>query len=653
MTNSSVKLSKDQKKIVRLPVGQAVQVLASAGTGKTRVLTERVRHILENTKKDGIIALTFTNKAAEEMKARLEDSDKAFGRCWISTVHSAAQRIVDSYAHTIGLPVNLHIYDREQDRKTVFLQSLSGNGLSFENFIQASDNQNQEKTRRKNIQMFMDKFSEIKRNLLTDDEIKKSCGPAVFSVFQNYQEELLQSGGIDFDDILVYAHKILMEQPWCGRIYRAKYKHICVDEAQDLNKAQYEFIKAFCGGKIKSLFMTGDPDQMIYGFNGSSKDYLCKHFPKDFDPLKHVLKENYRSSKAVIRLADKLKPGAQKETGFAIEGRCRFKEFPDEESEAQWICAEIEEILQLKSHSEDIEGSLSLNNIAVIARNRFVFRVLESELKKKNINFQLKKTKLSLEPESDFGKILDFSLRLKLNPRDWISRNKLAGILGLPAALSKDGKSDILSHFASRLSEDHKNDPFSKLKEEICKNVWSLDAEEPKMLPLFKQFKSETDKIYQKNLKEKEEKELEISMRELEDFKKLWLLFRQKQSKASLAAFRNALALGELAGDNGDQSSHVLMLSSVHAMKGLEKDIVFLMGMCEGVFPDYRARSKKELEEETNSAFAAVTRSRRWIYITYPKQREMPWGGTKNCRPSRFIASFFGNDTMRVKAASS
>ena len=645
MKDLSVNLSQAQKEIVSLPIGEAVQVLASAGTGKTRVLTERVRHILNNTKKEGIIALTFTNKAVEEMKARLENSDKAFDRCWIATIHSVAQRVVDSYAHTIGLPADLHIYDREHDRKAVFLQSLANNGLD----INSDSNQNNEKNRNKKIQILMDKFSEIKRNLLTNDEIKKRYGDSLFRAFRNYQDELLRGGGIDFDDILMYAHKILIEQPWCGRIYRAKYKHVCVDEAQDLNKIQYEFIKAFCAGKIKSLFMVGDPDQMIYGFNGSAKDYLCKRFIEDFKPLKYKLKENYRSSKAVIKLANDLKPGAQKEADFALEGKCQIKNFDDEAREAQWICAKIEEILKLKSH-KDIEGPISLDNISIIARNRFVFKYLENELKNKDISYYLKKRNLSLDPVSDFGKILDFAIRLKLNPRDWISQNKLANVLGIAAFNGKE--KNILSYFASQLSKSNTNDLFLKLKEEICKKVSSLSVEQPKILPLIETLEGEMNKIPQKDLKEKKEKELELSMRELEDFKELWLRFRRKQPQDSLSAFRNSIALGELTGNNRNAKADTLMLSSVHTMKGLEKDIVFLMGMCEGVFPDYRALSlPKKLEEEKNNAFVAITRSKRWLYITYPEKRQMPWGDIKPHTLSRFISQYSRNNTMQAKKA--
>ena len=382
-------LSPAQSSIVHSPIGQPIQVLASAGSGKTRVLTQRVRYILENTKKDGVIALTFTNKAAEEMLARLDDVDSIEERCWIATIHSVAQRILDQYGHTIGLPSELHIYERDQDRKTVFLQSLREQGIDIDTFLDVPDEKTR-KDRERTVQNRMEQFSIIKRDfLLTEDEIKqKYVNNAKFwSIFQAYQKSLLESGGIDFDDILVYAHKILTEQPWCGQIYLAKYKHICVDEAQDLNKAQYEFIKALCGEQIKSILMVGDPNQMIYGFNGSSHDYLCQHFVNDFSPNQYQLKENYRSSKAVIHLANKIKPNSQVESEFVVSGDKDIKEFIDEKAEAEWICDKINELLAIKNHP-DIEGEISLNKMVVIARTRFVFSELETVLSKSKLNFR-------------------------------------------------------------------------------------------------------------------------------------------------------------------------------------------------------------------------------------------------------------------------
>ena len=163
-----------------------------------------------------------------------------------------------------------------------------------------------------------------------------------------------------------------------------------MDEAQDLNKAQYEFVKALCGDVIKSVLMVGDPNQMIYGFNGSSQDYLCKHFVYDFSPQEFKLKENYRSSKAVIRAANKLKPNSQTEVEYALKGDVDVSEFDTEEAEANSVASTIKYLLDLRTHCE-IEGEISLDRMVVIARNRFVFSKLENSLKEKMIPFSLRK----------------------------------------------------------------------------------------------------------------------------------------------------------------------------------------------------------------------------------------------------------------------
>ena len=372
-----INLSRAQSIIVNAPLDQPMQVLASAGSGKTRVLTERVRYIIENTKTNGIIALTFTNKAAEEMIARLENLEELKNRYWIATIHTVAQRILEQYGHTIGLPSELHIYDRDQDRKVIFIQALREFGVDIDSFLNV-DNEKIKKDREGTIQERLRQFSIVKRELLNEQEIKDKYieNKNFWSIFQAYQNSLIESGGIDFDDILVYAHRILIEQPWCADIYRAKYKHICVDEAQDLNKAQYEFIKALCGEKIRSILMVGDPNQMIYGFNSSSHDYLCKNFLEDFNPTQYVLKENFRSSKSVIKLAQKLKRGVQIESNFIITGRSEIIELESEEDEALWICKKINNLL-LENNDNEIEGEISLNKMVVIARNQFAFKSLE------------------------------------------------------------------------------------------------------------------------------------------------------------------------------------------------------------------------------------------------------------------------------------
>lgn len=622
-------LSGAQSIIVHAPIGQPMQVLASAGSGKTRVLTERVRYIIENTRKDGVIALTFTNKAAEEMLARLDDIEGIEERCWIDTIHAVAQRILDQYGHAIGLPSELHIYERNRDRKTVFLQSLRENGIDVDAFLNASD-ENTKKDREQIIQNYMDQFSIVKRELLNEEEVKKKylSDENFWLIFQAYQEALLESGGIDFDDILVYAHRILLEQPWCGQVYRAKYKHVCVDEAQDLNKAQYEFIKSLCGDQIKSVMMVGDPNQMIYGFNGSSHDYLCQQFVKDFDPDKFELKENYRSSKAVIRLANKLKPGSLVESDFAFDGRSHIEALQDDETEALWIYNKINELLQEKMNPE-IEGEISLNNMVVIARNRFVFQILEKCLQEKHIPYSLKKGEHQVEPSSTFGKVFDLAIRLRLNPKDWVDGKKLCAVLKIDNPDAWGGEK-LLEEFANdALNSDI---PFPKIQADLLKAIQNLNLDQPNIPKLCSDFKTSFETLGSDS--QDVNGELERSLQELQDIRMCWTTFRRKGLGESLSSFRNAMALGQL---TEDYNPFGLTLSTVHTMKGLEKDIVFLMGMCEGVFPDYRARTKHEIEEECNNAFVAVTRSKRWIYITYPQQRKMPWGDTKAQSPSRFI----------------
>lgn len=624
------KLSIAQANIVHAPIGQAMQVLAAAGAGKTRVLTERVRHIIANTKKDGVIALTFTNKAAEEMLARLDGLEGVEERCWIATIHAVAQRILDQYGNAIGLPSELHIYERDQDRKTVFLQSLRENGIDIDKFLNVSD-ERAKKDRERIVQNYMDQFSVVKRELLNEEEVKYkyASNDNFWQIFQTYQAALLESGGIDFDDILVYAHRILLEQPWCGNIYRAKYKHVCVDEAQDLNKAQYEFIKALCGDQVKCIMMVGDPNQMIYGFNGSSHEYLCRQFVGDFAPCKFELKENYRSSRAVIRLANKLKPGSQIETDFACIGKSQTEELQDENDEALWICNTINDLLQVKI-ADEIEGEISLNNMVVIARNRFVFQTLEEHLKEKQIPYALKKGERQVEPDSTFGKVLDLAIRLRLNPKDWVDGKKLCAVLKISIPKVWGGE-NLLYEFADCAQASSIS--FPTLQSDLLKAIQDLDLEQPNIPKLCADFTSSIEALGSNPLWEGDE-ELGRSLQELQDFRRCWTIFKRKGLGESLFSFRNAMALGQL---TEDYNTFGLTLSTVHTMKGLEKDIVFLMGMCEGVFPDYRAATKKEIEEERNNAYVAVTRSRRWIYITYPKKRKMPWGSTKTQTQSRFI----------------
>ena len=630
-----IQLSEAQRQIVEAPIS-AIQVLASAGSGKTRVLTERVRFILEHTKKEGVIALTFTNKAAEEMQNRLAECDEAEDRAWVATIHSVAQRILEQYGHTIGLPKELHIYERDKDRMEVFLQSLRDDGVDIDEYLNIEDTKEQ-KSRERNLQKYMDGFSLIKRELLLEEDIEERFpdNPNIWKIFQDYQNALLNSGGIDYDDILVYAHRLLLTHEWIANIYRAKYKHLCVDEAQDLNLVQYEFIKAFCGETILSVMMVGDPHQMIYGFNGSSSDYLCKNFLREFSVTQYELKENYRSTKQVIKAANKLRPDSQKEHEFALEGTVHIEMLADEVEEASWIVNSIQNFIELGQH-EEIEGNISLDHMVVIARNRFVFSSLEKALTENSIPFSLRKGERRSEASSLFGKVLDYGIRIKLNPKDWVDGKKLCRLLELEAPKNWHNNS-VLKDWSRKIANSDL--AFSSLYSSLLGDIDLLDSDEPNIRKFIKAFRKKLGELAESVVNDDEKLELERSIEELNDFSSCWTRFKQKGLGDSLQSFRNALALGQL---TEDTMQNGLTLSTVHTMKGLEKDIVFIMTMCEGVFPDYRAKSKKEIDEERNNAFVAVTRAKRWLYISHPQQRTMPWGDKKFQIESRFIREIRG-----------
>lgn len=627
-----INLSDAQLNVVQAPLDTALQVLASAGSGKTRVLTERVRYILSSTKKESVIALTFTNKAAEEMQTRLIEHDISEERFWVGTIHSVAQRVLEQYGHTIGLPSELHIYERDKDRMEVFMQSLRDDGIDIDNYLNVS-NSKELRSREQVLSKYMDAFSLIKRDLLSESDVLERFpnNNKLWKYYEDYQRALLNSNGIDFDDILLYSHKILLTQDWVGKVYRAKYKHLCVDEAQDLNGAQYEFIKAFCGNQVKSVLMVGDPNQMIYGFNGSSSKYLTTSFVDDFSPLKMVLNQNYRSTRSVIEVANRLKPGSQRAGNFALQGMFDVRCLSNEQEESNWIVDSIKNLLSLGTNDE-IEGGISLDKMVVIARNRFVFKYLEEALQASGIDYHLRKGERRNEPTSLFGKVLDYSIRLKLNPKDWVDGIKLCNALSVEPP-STWGDKNVLSLISQSL------DAGSLFNKELLKlvlvEVDNLNVPDPNVRKLTKALEVEIEKMARDgSLRDSHIEELKLSMEELQEFWSSWVSFRQKGLGESLLAYRNAISLGQVSETKVHSG---LTLSTVHTMKGLEKDIVFLMGMCEGVFPDYRATSPEKVEEERNNAFVAVTRAKRWLYVSYPQYRVMPWGDTKYQAQSRFI----------------
>ena len=267
-----IELSEKQKKIVYAENGP-IYVKASAGSGKTRVLTKRVRHLLTKTNKK-VLALTFTNKAGEEIKERLSDISEIEKRVFVGTFHSFCQTMLENHGNLIGLAKMPHIFEDEIDRLELVGQAIKQTP-SYAGKYKTQD----EKERKKFRYRVLNFISEVKRKLIADSELGKHTNDEdIVLLYQNYQDILHTQNAIDFDDLLLLAYSLLVNYPKTAALYRRSFFAICIDEAQDLNNAQYQLLLALANGEFTNIMMVGDPNQSIYHFNGSSPDYMDKQF---------------------------------------------------------------------------------------------------------------------------------------------------------------------------------------------------------------------------------------------------------------------------------------------------------------------------------------------------------------------------------------
>lgn len=608
-------LSKHQKEAVDFLEGNLL-IVAGAGSGKTRVLVEKIRKTISYLKPgEKILAITFSNKAADELKQRLEkniDSEILEKQIYVGTIHNFCSDIVSTRGNLIGIPNNIYIFESYDDRLKIFNQAID-NVPEFKSKYVSND---------MTVRNIFDSLSKAKRNLKFYTDYKEDSISSL--VFKEYDELLLSQGAIDFDDILRYAYRIFTELEPIRKFYQKIYKYIFVDEAQDLNKAQYEIIKLL-SGENNFTTMVGDPNQSIYGFNGSSFEFFTTNFKKDLNPKVIELTENFRSSKKVVEAAKKL------ENSYNIDGVCHFdgefviQSFDDENSEANWIFSKILNLI--KYGHQDVEGGkISLEQCAVIARNRYVFNKLIEILERNNIEYTLKVSiNNAFSCESTLMKVFEYGVRLIINPLDKIHFNYILEILSIKVTSLEELLTYDFSQHSSILIREGMP---------IIIKTWNLLIKnQDNNLNLKKVLDDLNKELTGQELIEENEKIL-ISL-DIDTINKLWEIYITKSniSNRNLANFIRSISLGEtqIINDNG------LTLTTVHMSKGLEYDVVFIMGLDDGVFPDYRSlNDEKKLLEEKHNMFVSITRSKRLCYLTYPLTKETRYG-IKKQTPSRFV----------------
>ena len=600
-----INLSPKQNEIVQFDSG-AILVKAGPGSGKTRVLIERTKRLLLSHKRVKILALTFSNMAAEEMRLRIQedkDVEDSVDRVTIGTIHSFCLELVQTRGHLIGLPSNLTLFESLDDRKKVLADAMQKNSVLKEAFQKQQNKQNTYLTDCLSL------IADYKKKFILPDD--SDIGEVNTLVYSAYNQELLSQSAIDFDDILLYAYRILTEYESVARLFTTQYKYICVDEAQDLNYAQYEVIKALCGSSFNNIMLVGDENQSIYGFNGSDSTLMSQTFVKDFSPSIFVLNENFRCSKAIVNYANTLETSNDFPNCY-YEGELSLFSFQTEQEEADFIISRINYLVQ--NGHPDVELPLTYDNIAIIARNKYVFSDIEKALSNENIPFYFRKTTNGIESESLVFKMLDLELRLLVNSKDIIHSREL---LALKNAIPLGQDYSFVHSVVAKANPDEFNLKVLLTQIEAFIQSMSLSDDEKYM-----------------------------ALNDCNLWRKHWnkYIAQVPSEQRSLLSFRNYVSLGKT--QIIDSTAGITLLTA-HMSKGLQYEVVFVIGLTEGTFPDYRAVQSggKALEQERNNMYVAVTRAKRLCYLTYSKLKKMPWGDIKMQQPSQFVMDLLSSSS--------
>ena len=598
----SIYLSEEQQKVIEVLDGP-ILVKAGPGSGKTRVVIEKIKHILFNRPGDKILAITFSNMAANEMRERLESddeiSDSILNYVNVNTIHSFCLDLFSSYSYLIGVDSDITIIDSDSEKLKIIKNLIVNN--QFDTNYEADLNQYASK--------MLKEISSIKRDLKSGREIEDAN---LREIFDLYNFELLRQNCLDFDDILYYSYKILSEYPNVCNIYSKMYNYVFVDEAQDLNYSQYVIINTLFSDKNTNICFVGDSNQSIYGFNGSSSKYMTKYFVDYYNPAIFELTKNFRSARLIVDFANNFK-NTKSSLDCYYDGVMKAYAFDDERAESEYIVKSIKFLLQ--NGYKDIEHVLTYSDFAIIGRNRYSLDKVTDSLVDAGIPVFIKKNTSGIALDSYIMQLFDLCVRLVNNEKDKLHADELISYLKLDYQ-SNDWRKAISSSKLSFLLE---------IANKMHENGFNIDY----YFDLLK------DKINKNDSFVNDDKY--VAIQDIEEYKKHWDRFcRITLSQGrNLLNFRNAISLGKTAETSEKNGVNII---SAHMSKGLQFDVVFIVGMTEGSFPDYRAikGEKENLEQEKNNMYVAVTRAKRICILTYPLIRRNSYGSFKQ-KQSQFL----------------
>lgn len=610
-------------------------IMAGAGSGKTRVLTHRIAYLIDEKMVNpwNILAITFTNKAAREMKERAAALNPATQDCLIATFHSMCVRILRREADHIGYNRNFTIVDPGEQR-TLMKRILKNLNLDPKKW---------------NERAILGTISNAKNDLIDEVAYANMAGDMyteiVAKCYTAYQKELRQSEAMDFDDLIMLTLRLFDQNPDVLTYYQQRYQYIHVDEYQDTNHAQYQLVKLLAS-RFKNICVVGDADQSIYGWRGADMQNILD-FEKDYPEAKVVLlEENYRSTKTILQAANEVirnnrnrRPKnlwTQNEDGEEIV----YYRANDEQDEALFVARTINQ-LSREGHSH--------KDFAVLYRTNAQSRTVEEALLKANIPYTMVGgTKFYSRKE--IRDVISY-LNLIANPSDNISYER---VVNEPKRGVGPGTVDKIRNFAASqeisLLEASANIMLSPVKGKAAQAVYEfanliLDLRERlddySVTELVELVLKKTG--YSAALAAQATLESQARIENIEEFLSVTKNFDENPDNPAdetgldkLSRFLNDLALIADT-DNGDQESSEVTLMTLHAAKGLEFPVVFLVGMEENVFPLSRAsEDEDELEEERRLAYVGITRAEKILYLTNADSRLL-YGRTNYNQPTRFL----------------
>ena len=605
-------------------------VIAGAGSGKTKVLTHKIAYLMgeKNVSPFNILAITFTNKAANEMKERVEKLVGDVAKdMWIGTFHSICVRILRRYIDRIGFDSSFIIFDTS-DQRTLIKECLKKLDIDDKMFTDRA------------VQF---EISNAKNEMLEPEQYQaRAMGDfrkeKIAEIYTLYQNRLKENNAIDFDDIINFTIKILMNNPDVLEYYTEKFKYVLVDEYQDTNKAQFTLV-SILASRYGNITVVGDNDQGIYSFRGADISNIL-NFERDFPGTKIIkLEQNYRCTQNILNAANAVIKNNEvkykkslwtenEEGGLPIVYSAR-----DEYDEGRYIVEQIEHLKR--------EEYYKYSDFAILYRMNTQSRAIEDILRREDVPYKIIGG-LKFYERKEIKDIISY-LRLINNPSDNIA---LKRIINEP----KRGIGKTSLDKIQNISDETGISMYEIIKDATTYGLNRVYANAQEFINVIEELRSIKDETkiselikltlnktgYTKALETENTIEAENRIANLEEFLTVAVEFEEQEADQNLNNFLEGITLTSDI-DGMDEEQETVTLMTLHSAKGLEFPVVFLVGMEEGIFPGHKSMAEpKDLEEERRLCYVGITRAKNQLFLTCSKQRTM--FGSTSCNPvSRFL----------------